>query len=144
MNSNYFDLSKRKKRDLLSELLVGASTEGIISKKELNALNNLIQSAPVNNKIVKNISQSDIKKVSAQRKKQKKAHKKTTCYLSEDVLKELDKAQISIQSLLPREFNSRITKSKVVNQALALMLEELKKNGKNSKLLHNILREIFI
>ena len=98
MNSNFFDLSKRKKRDLLTELLVGSAIEGIISKKELNALNKVIQSAPAKNRTIKSNTQSGTKKVSAPRKKQKKAHTKTTFYLSENNIKKLDKAQSNIRS----------------------------------------------
>ena len=140
MSSDFLNLSKRKKRDLLNDLLVGASTEGIVSKKELNTLNKFIHSAPANNRTVKNISQSEIKKVSVTRKKPQQINRKTTYYLSEEIIKKLDKAQINIQSLMPGEFRSRISKSHLVNQALALMLEELETKGKNSKYLHNILR----
>jgi hypothetical protein len=43
MNPIFFNLSTRKKRDLLSELLQDRSTEGIVSKKELIAVNRLIK-----------------------------------------------------------------------------------------------------
>ena len=54
MNSNFFDLSKRKKRDLLTEFLGGKSPEGIVGKKELNAVNRLIAELPSGNASVKN------------------------------------------------------------------------------------------
>ena len=43
MNPNFFNFSKQNKHDLLTDLLLGVSTEGIVSKKELNALNKFIQ-----------------------------------------------------------------------------------------------------
>ena len=48
MNPFFLDLSKRKKRNVLFDLLAGKSTEGIISKKELNALNKVIEGPPSN------------------------------------------------------------------------------------------------
>jgi hypothetical protein len=47
MNSNFFNLSKRKPRDILFELLADKQSEGIISKKELNAVNKLIEGSPL-------------------------------------------------------------------------------------------------
>jgi uncharacterized protein (UPF0297 family) len=43
MNQFFFNLSKRKKRDILSEVLVDKSPEGIVSKKELNAVNKIVE-----------------------------------------------------------------------------------------------------
>ncbi len=60
MNFNFFNLSKRKKRDLLDELLVGTSPEGIISKKELNALKRLIAAQSSDNSSV-NMTKSPVK-----------------------------------------------------------------------------------
>ena len=53
MNPIFFNLSKRKKRDILSDLLEGKPTEGIISKKELNAVNRLLEGRTSNNTPVK-------------------------------------------------------------------------------------------
>ena len=42
MKPDFFNLSKRKKRDIFSELLLGKPSGGIIGKKELNAVNRLL------------------------------------------------------------------------------------------------------
>ena len=142
MNSDCLNLSKRKKRDLLSELLAGTSTEGIVSKKELNALNKVIQSAPVIIRSVTDNSPVKSKINAAPGKKQKKSNIKTTCYLSEEIFKRLNTAQIEIQSLVPDHLRSRISKSHLVNQALAVMLAEFETKGKKSRLIQDILRYI--
>jgi len=138
MNSNFFNLSKRKKRDILSELLTGDTTVGIISKKELNALNKLIGDTPKINSI-DNKQPEKTKNISAGEKK-KATKKKTTHYLSEEVLENLDSAIKDIRSLLPENLRSKVSKSQIVNQALALLLKEFEVKGEKSKLVHNIIR----
>ena len=45
MNTHSINMSKGKKRDVLSGLMIGSPPEGIISKKELNALNEFLGNA---------------------------------------------------------------------------------------------------
>jgi len=45
MNTNFFDLLKRKERDILSVLLADVSKEGIISKQELHARKNFLKNS---------------------------------------------------------------------------------------------------
>ena len=142
MNPNFFNLSKRKKRDLLTDLLVGKSTEGIISKKELNALNRLIEGGPVNNAPVKIPAEPQKTKIgTAAKNKSRKAKRKITCYLAPEITENLDKAQIAIRSQLPENLRSRVTKSEIINQALVVLLQEFAAKGKNSRLIRTIIQE---
>ena len=142
MDSNFFNLSKRKKRDLLSDLLEGRSTEGIISKKELNALNRLIEGGPANNPPAKiSAEPQKTKNGTAAKNKSCKAKRKTTCYLTPETTENLDKALIAIRSQLPENLRSRVTKSEIINQALVVLLQEFAAKGKNSRLVRIIAQE---
>jgi len=142
MNTNFFNLTKKQKRDLLFELLSGKSSEGIISKKELNALNRLIETTPSNRASLKVANQPlKQKKTTAVKKKVKAAKVKTTHYVSQEISEDLDRAQKTIRSLAPEHLKADISKSFIVNHALALLLEEFKEKGKNSKLMRHILQD---
>ena len=95
LNTNFFDLSKRKKRDILSELLSDVSREGIISKKELFALNRLIENSPSKKPQATTDKESaGVGKSPAGNGLQKT--KKSTFSLSLEVYIYLDKAQTTI------------------------------------------------
>jgi len=143
MNSIFFNLSKRKKRDLLSELLAGKSTEGIISKKELIALHKIIESAstPAAVEAMKTTSLKRAKKISATRKKQGEKKIKTTIYLSQEILNNLSKAEKKIRAVGKGTHLSKISRSQIVDQALSLILDEFAKHGKNSRLMQIIMQE---
>ena len=141
MNTNFFDLSKRKKRDLLFELLTDVSREGIISKKEIYALNSLIDKpSPKKATVTKNEQLKKIKKSTAEKETQK-TQKKTTHYLSQEVYNNLNKTQITIRTLVPENLQSRISRSYIVDLSLNIILREFKAKGKNSKLMHNIMQK---
>lgn len=143
MNTNFFNLSNRKKRDVLAELLSGTSTEGVISKKELIDLNKFIESIPTNATTVKIGNHPDkIKKVSASGEKQRKTKKKTTCYLSQENFRDLGNAKIKMQSIVKGKHRSRISKSQIVDHALSLILKEFDVEGEKSRLMRIIMQEI--
>jgi len=136
MNSNFFNLSKRKKRDVLAELLTGDPSEGMISKKELNALHKLIGDTPKNISTSRN--QPEKSKKSAAGKKKKDTKKKTTLYLSKEVFENLDRVKKEIRSIVPKNLRSKVSKTQIVNHALTLILKEFEDKGENSKLVRNI------
>ena len=156
MNPNFFNLSKRSKRDILSDLLEGKSTEGLIGKKELNALQRLLQSPPAKSTPVKiNNQPSKTKKFTAAGKKSQKTKivtstgkttrqpkRKKTHYLTHEISEHLDKTQLTIRSLVPEELRYRISKSLIVNKALAMILQEFKSKGINSRLMRTIRQKI--
>jgi hypothetical protein len=136
MNHNFFNLSKRKKRDVLSALLTGDSSEGMISNKELNALHKLL--GPTPKKPSANRKQPEKTKKTAARKKKKETQKKTTYYLSKDVFENLDRAKKEIQSIVPENLRSKVSKTQIVSQALTIILKEFEDKGENSRLVRNI------
>ena len=141
MNPNFFNLSKRKKRDLLSELLLGKSTEGLIGQKELNAVNRLLEVPPVNNTPVNiNNQPQKTKNVNPAPKKPQKAKRKKTHYLTHEISENLDMTQTAIRSLVPENVQFRISKSLIVNQSLAMILQEFEAKGKNSRLMRTIIQ----
>jgi hypothetical protein len=141
MNPNFFNFSKQKKRNLLSELLIGKSTEGIVSKKELNALNKLIQeTSPKPVPVKTNNLSPERKKVPAARKKPQNKKIKTTYYLSEKIFDDLGMTHMTIRSLVPEHVRSRVSKSYIVNQAIAMILQEFSAKGKKSRLVRNIMQ----
>ena len=140
MNPNFFNLSKRKKRDVLSELLTGNSSEGIISKKELNALNKLIGSDTPKTTLPRK-TQPEKTRVISVRKKTKEKKRKTTHYLSEEVYESLGIVKNDIRSLLPENLRSKVSKSQIVNQALALIIKEFETKGEKSRLVRNLIQK---
>ena len=130
MNPNFFNLSERRKKkgNILADLLSEKPTEGIVTKKELVALNKFIESASSHNTPTQsNIQAESVKKETADgRKKQKKSMKKTTCYLSRKNVTKLDKVTIKLQALGKGKGNiSTISRSSIIDQALTLLLENL-------------------
>ena len=139
MNPNFFNLSKRKKRDILSELLVGETSEGLVSKKELSALHKLIGNTRQVNSSHKKLPDKTKKIVLRKKKKEKK--RKATHYLSEEVLKSLDSAIKEIRTGLPEKLRSSVSKSQIVDLVLAEVLDEFENNGEKSRLVRNIIEK---
>ena len=155
MNPIFFNLSQRKKRDVLSELLEGRSTEGIIGQKEINAVNRLVEGPPSHKTPVKKNSQPPktkkftvahpktqlTKNVTAAGLKTRQPKKKKTHYLSHEISEDLDKTQMTLRSLVPEKLRYRVSKSLIVNKALAMILHEFKAEGKNSRLMYTIINK---
>jgi len=143
MNPNFFNLSKRKKRDILSEVLLDKSPEGIISKKELNAVNRMVEGSSLNCTPVKTKNKRAKAKINAiAPKKSSERKKKATHYLSQEISGNLDTTQITIRSYVPENLRSRVSKSHIVNQALAMTMQEFESKGKNSRLMRAILQTL--
>ena len=142
MNHNFFNLSKSRKQDVLYDLLVGKTSEGIISKKELNALKRLVEGIPSKKSPPKNNNlPAKTKKVTFAEINTQKRKLKTTHYLSQEVSENLNMAQMTIRSLMPEDLQFKISKSEIVNQSLAMILQEFKIKGKNSRLMRNLMQK---
>ena len=85
MNQNFFNLSHRKKRDLLSDLLIGKDREGNISKKELIALKRIIADSASSTPPHPALSIAVAKRATKISEKEKKQDNKKnkTCYIKE-------------------------------------------------------------
>ena len=83
MKPNFFNLSKRKKRDIFSELLLGKPSGGIIGKKDLNAVNRLLAGMLAGNARIKiNCQSAKTKNITFAKKKIPTTQKNKTHYLS--------------------------------------------------------------
>ena len=137
MNSNFFDLSKRKKSDLLSDLLDDKVPEGIVSKKELLSLNKIIGATPQTSPSLK--KQLKKTKKTTPGKKKKEPKKEMTHYLSEDVCEKLDNVSKEIKTIVPEKLQANVSRSQIVNNALTMVLKDYKKRGKKSLLFRYIM-----
>lgn len=77
----------------------------------------------------------------------KKAHpgkckKKSTHYLSEKIFADLDEARAKITELVHPRLKSRISKSRIVDQALRMILKDFGEKGEKSHLLKEILKDL--
>ena len=137
MNSNFFDLSKRKKSDLLSDLLDDKEPEGIVSKKELLSLNKIIGATPqISPSLKKQLKKT---KKTTPGKKKKEPKKEMTHYLSEDVCEKLDNVSEEIKTIVPEKLQANVSRSQIVNNALTMVLKDYKKRGKKSLLFRYIM-----
>jgi hypothetical protein len=141
MNSNFFNFSQRKKRDILFDLLVGKSSEGIVSKKELNAVNRLLEGPPsFKTPVITNNRPTKTEMLTVAGKNATKTKRKTTCYLSQEISENLDKVQMTVHSLVSADIRARVSRSYIVAQALAVTLQEFDAQGKDSRLVRFILQ----
>ena len=136
MNQNFFNLSKKKKRDVLTALLTGDSSEGMISNKELHALHKLLGDTSKVTSLTKKKTKKTKKRAATKKKNETK--KKTTHYLTNDVFENLERVRNEIQSIVPESKQAGVSKSQIVNQALSLILKEFDDEGENSRLVRNI------
>jgi len=68
--------------------------------------------------------------------------KKSTHYLSEEIFEDLDTARDKINELVQQRLKSRISKSRIVDQALRMILKDFEKKGEKSPLIKEILKNI--
>ena len=143
MNPIFFNLSKRKKRDLLYELLSGKTIEGIISKKELVALNRIIESSasPAAVGAMGSPKKKRVKKIPVNRGPKSCVKEKTTFCLSPEIIDNLKKAEIKIRTAAKRKNLSGISRSRIVDQALSLILQDFAERGENSRLMRVVPQE---
>ena len=61
--------------------------------------------------------------------------------MSEEVLKSLDSAIKEIRTGLPEKFRSNVSKSQIVDLALAEVLDEFENKSEKSRLVRNIIQK---
>lgn len=66
--------------------------------------------------------------------------KKTTHYLSEEIFADLDEAKEKINTLMQEQQKTRVSKSRIVNQALKMILKDFAEKGEKSTLIQEILK----
>ena len=86
-----------------------------------------------------NLIRRNLKKRGKEAAKQKR---KITHYLTEDTFENLVQAKMDIRKHVPEQYRSQISKTKIVNQALRMILQEFQLNGEKSKIMQTILQSL--
>lgn len=68
--------------------------------------------------------------------------KKSTHYLSGEIFADLDEARNKINELVHQRLKSHVSKSRIVDQALRMILKEFEEKGEKSPLIKEILKDI--
>jgi hypothetical protein len=68
--------------------------------------------------------------------------KKSTHYISEEIFEDLDDARDKINELVHPRLKSRISKSRIVDQALRMILKDFEEKGEKSHLIKEILKDL--
>lgn len=79
---------------------------------------------------------------SAQKKRQVSVRRrKTTHYLSEEVFANLGEARGDIREVLPEASKSKVSKSRIIESAISVVLQEFEAKGKESALIRELLKK---
>ncbi|MGV1100945.1 hypothetical protein ACUUL3_16235 [Thiovibrio sp. JS02] len=126
------------KRDIMDDLLKGSAED---AQDAIPLLENLIHRERQKAEARKREGAGTVSRQTKKRKKTSK--KKTTHYISEEICEDLDDAQGKINTLIQRHLKSRVSKSKIVDQALKMILRDFEEKGERSPLIQEILKDIF-
>lgn len=119
-----------KKKDILKDVLSRTGSGFFYGEKELLEI---IYQTEVQRK--KPVAKKVIKKRTRKRRKTKK---KTTHYLSEETFDTLGDVKEKLRDMLPDQKRSEISKSRIVNYALDMILKEFDAKGDGSLLVKKI------
>ncbi|HEA65524.1 MAG TPA: hypothetical protein ENI07_01690 [Desulfobacterales bacterium] len=112
----------KKKQDVLKAILSDSEDNFVPGVKELEKL--------IHRSVV-------IEKPEAEKKKRPKK-RKTTYYLTEEIFENLGDAKEIIRKMLPDIQKSKISKTRIVNSALKMILKEFESKGGDSTLVKQI------
>ena len=132
-------------KDILDELLSNSQVHGYVRQQELDELLEVIHNPFFNDTSLYDYSinlEPDKKEPGKKKKRSRKPKRKTTHYLTENTFKDLGRAKMDIRKHVPEQYRSQISKTKIVNQALSMILQEFQLKGKNSKILQTILQNL--
>ena len=120
---------ENQKRDVLKDVLSGSQNEAILGLEELRRL--ISQVSPPEKSLLK-----PARKEPSEGRRPKK--KKTTHYLSEDIFINLGEVKEKLRQMLPDEKKTKVSKSRIVNHALEMILKEFVAKGEESFLVKKI------
>ena len=132
-------------KDILEELLTDSHVHGYIRQRELDDLLDVIDNPFFNDTSLYDYSINlgpDKKEPQEKRKRSRQTKRKITHYLTEDTFEKLVRAKMDIRKHVPEQYRSQISKTKIVNQALRLILQEFQLNGEKSKIMQTILQSL--
>lgn len=122
--------NKKPPRNILSDIL--SDTPGGINRN-IEELNKLIHCTAVAAPVKR-------EKKSAGTATRKTKKKKMTHYLTEEVFDHLGAVKSVIKGYLPSDLKSKATKSRIVDYAVKMMLEEFGEKGEKSPLVEKIMQ----
>ena len=132
-------------KDILEELLTDSHVHGYIRQRELDDLLDVIDNPFFNDTSLYDYSinlEPDKKEPQKKRKRSRQTKRKITHYLTEDTFENLVRAKMDIRKHVPEQYRSQISKTKIVNQALKMILQEFQLNGEKSKIMQTILQSL--
>ncbi|HIJ90295.1 MAG: hypothetical protein OEV89_05950 [Desulfobulbaceae bacterium] len=129
-------MSAKNKHDIMDELLKGSSEEAAQEDSALAKLIHRTGETLSDTHPVASSSDPEQKKTSVSDSKKKSTH-----YLSEEIFDDLDDARDKINEIVHQRLKSRISKSRIVNQALRMILKDFEEKGEKSHLIKEILKE---
>jgi len=137
----------KKRSDILEELLRGSQYDKFPG---LEGLNDLVRrcASPDGLEVAGTKTQTTpirkIKLDNVPRKRSesgyKKMQRKTTHYLSQDIFATLDETKDKIREQIPEKFD-KISRSKIINNALQLILHDFDLKGEDSALVKQLLKQ---
>jgi hypothetical protein len=133
----------------MDELLSNSQVHGYIRQKELDDLLDVIHNPFLNDTSLYDYSinlEPEKEKPQKEHKRsskiKEKTKRKTTHYLTEETFKDLSRAKMDIRKYVPEQYRSQISKTKIVNQALTMILQELQLKGEKSKIMQTIMQNL--
>lgn len=130
-------MSAKNKHDIMDDLLKGSPEDPSTEAPSLTKLIHRSGETTSTSHTAENASPQRQKKTSPSDSKKKSTH-----YLSEEIFTDLDEAREKINELVHPRVKSRISKSRIVNQALRMILKEFEEKGEKSHLIKEILKDI--
>lgn len=130
-------MAAKHKHDIMDDLLKGTSED---ATSEASSLAKLIHRTG-------ETASAKPPAESAADQDQKKAHggdgkKKSTHYLSGEIFDDLDEARDKINELVHPRLKSKISKSRIVDQALRMILKDFEEKGEKSHLIKEMLKDL--
>ncbi len=119
----------KKKQDVLKAILNGSEDNFVPGLEELEKL--------IHRSVKPPEAAPAMKKPRAKREKRPKK-RKTTYYLTEDIFENLGAAKEIIRKMLPDIQKSKISKTRIVDSALKMILKEFETKGNDSALVKQI------
>lgn len=125
---------KTKQFDILGDILNDSHTGAIRGMEELTKLIHASSS---------DLSPKTALKPSCEQKKKRKASRKhkTTHYLTEEVFGNLGEAKTDVRGFLPESAKSKATKSRIIESAITVVLQDFEAKGKDSILIQELLKK---
>ncbi|MDG4475257.1 hypothetical protein [Thiovibrio frasassiensis] len=130
-------MAAKNKHDIMDDLLKGASEDTPLEAPSLAKLIHRTGETTRATHPGESASDPEQKKAPGPDSKKKSTH-----YLSEEIFEDLDDARDKINELVHQRLKSRVSKSRIVNQALRMILKDFEEKGEKSHLIKEILKDI--